>query len=196
MDAPFYTGSSVPEINVCSLEPLTLNSPPAKLSILEDGNDDLLDELLAPCELFTPSVIIVEAGEDVRSKIIEFYDEQVPGHAVCIMSAIGKLSEITLNLQLSSDASTTYKGQFDILTLQGSFIPATPEGTDRVGALSIKFALGDEMVAGGQVAGPLRAATSVMITVGCFFTSFEKVMVQLEQGQEQELKADPTFVQK
>ncbi|KAK1376310.1 hypothetical protein POM88_032503 [Heracleum sosnowskyi] len=184
MDAPLspavYTGSSVPEINVSSLEPLAMDSPPAKLSIcLDDGNDDLLDELLTPCELFTPSVVTVEAGEDVRSKIIEFYDQQAPGHAVCIMSAIGKLSEITLNnFQLSSDASVTYKGQFTILSLQGSFIPSSLEGSDHTGTLSITFAAGDEKVAGGEVAGPLNAATSVLVTVGSFFPSLENVMEQ------------------
>lgn len=165
MDTPSYNGSSVSEISVSSSERSTM-------SFVEDGNDDLLDELLAPCDLFTTRVVIVEAGEDVGRKIIEFCDQQVPGYAVCIISATGKLSEITLSWHLSSNASVTYEGQFEILTLSGSFIPTSSGGSDRMGSLSISFAHRDARVVGGRVAGQLKAATSVMITVGSFFPIF------------------------
>lgn len=89
--------------------------------------------------------------------------------ASSVVSLFGGL----LYIEFLISFKTVLQGQFDILTLQGSFIPATPEGTDRVGALSIKFALGDEMVAGGQVAGPLRAATSVMVKC---YTEYMKLL--------------------
>ncbi|PNT75455.1 hypothetical protein BRADI_1g32901v3 [Brachypodium distachyon] len=68
-----------------------------------------------------PQVIIVQAGEDAAEKIMSFSGN---GWAVCIMSAIGAVSNVTVRASASFSPQTiTYEGCFDILSLSGSYLP-------------------------------------------------------------------------
>ncbi|CAA6655607.1 unnamed protein product [Spirodela intermedia] len=98
---------------------------------------------------FTPHIITISAGEVPR--------------AVCILSASGVVSTVTLRQPASSGGTVTYEGRFEILGLSGSFL-VTDEGggsRSRSGSLSISLSSPDGRVIGGGVVGLLIAATPV-----------------------------------
>ncbi|XP_022759332.1 AT-hook motif nuclear-localized protein 1-like [Durio zibethinus] len=116
---------------------------------------------------FTPHIITVNAGEDVTMKIISF-SQQGP-RAICILSANGVISSVTLRQPDSSGGTLTYEGRFEILSLSGSFMPNDSGGTrSRSGGMSVSLASPDGRVVGGGVAGLLVAASPVQVVVGSF----------------------------
>ncbi|KAK3133690.1 hypothetical protein QOZ80_6AG0539780 [Eleusine coracana subsp. coracana] len=122
---------------------------------------------------FTPHVIFVKAGEDVSAKIMSF--SQNGTRAVCILSANGAISNVTLRQSATSGGTVTYEGRFEILSLSGSFLLSENGGhRSRTGGLSVSLAGPDGRVLGGGVAGLLTAATPVQIVVGSFNTDEKK----------------------
>lgn len=118
---------------------------------------------------FTPHIITVNTGEDVTMKIISF-SQQGP-RAICILSANGVISSVTLRQPDSSGGTLTYEGRFEILSLSGSFMPSDSGGTrSRSGGMSVSLASPDGRVVGGGVAGLLVAAGPVQVVVGSFLT--------------------------
>ncbi|XP_022738581.1 AT-hook motif nuclear-localized protein 1-like [Durio zibethinus] len=116
---------------------------------------------------FTPHIITVNAGEDVTMNIISF-SQQGP-RAICILSANGVISSVTLRQSDSSGGTLTYEGRFEILSLSGSFMPNDTGGTrGRSGGMSVSLASPDGRVVGGGVAGLLVAASPVQVVVGSF----------------------------
>ncbi|CAL9757260.1 unnamed protein product [Musa acuminata subsp. burmannicoides] len=136
--------------------------------------EDPLGEMVA-CSAganFTPHVITVPAGEDVTMKIISF-SQQGP-RAICILSANGVISNVTLRQPDSSGGTLTYEGRFELLSLSGSFMPTENGGTrSRSGGLSVSLASPDGRVVGGGVAGSLVAASPVQVVVGSFLPSYK-----------------------
>ncbi|KAG6669687.1 AT-hook motif nuclear-localized protein 1-like isoform X1 [Carya illinoinensis] len=119
---------------------------------------------------FLPHIITVNAGEDVTMKVISF-SQQGP-RAICILSANGVISNVTLRQPDSSGGTLTYEGRFEILSLSGSFIPTETQGTrSRSGGMSVSLASPDGRVVGGGVAGLLVAASPVQVVVGSFLPS-------------------------
>ncbi|KAJ4783958.1 AT-hook motif nuclear-localized protein 1 [Rhynchospora pubera] len=136
---------------------------------------------------FTPHVITVAPGEDVTMKIISF-SQQGP-RAICILSANGVISNVTLRQPDSSGGTLTYEGRFELLSLSGSFMPTENGGTrSRSGGMSVSLASPDGRVVGGGVAGLLVAASPIQIVVGSFLPSY-----QMEQ-KPKKLKTDTVSV--
>ncbi|XP_058070337.1 AT-hook motif nuclear-localized protein 10 [Magnolia sinica] len=122
---------------------------------------------------FTPHVITVKAGEDVSSKIMSF--SQNGPRAVCILSANGAISNVTLRQAATSGGTVTYEGRFEILSLSGSFLLSESGGQrSRTGGLSVSLAGPDGRVLGGGVAGLLTAASPVQVVVGSFIADGRK----------------------
>eukprot|EP00268_Persea_americana_P064351 TRINITY_DN8462_c0_g1_i1.p1 TRINITY_DN8462_c0_g1~~TRINITY_DN8462_c0_g1_i1.p1 ORF type:complete len:363 (-),score=79.82 TRINITY_DN8462_c0_g1_i1:377-1465(-) len=122
---------------------------------------------------FTPHVITVKAGEDVSSKIMSF--SQHGSRAVCILSANGAISNVTLRQAATSGGTVTFEGRFEILSLSGSFLLSESGGQrSRTGGLSVLLAGPDGRVLGGGVAGLLTAASPVQIVVGSFIADGHK----------------------
>nr|XP_010927314.1 AT-hook motif nuclear-localized protein 10 [Elaeis guineensis] len=122
---------------------------------------------------FTPHVITVKAGEDVSSKIMSF--SQHGPRAVCILSANGAISNVTLRQAATSGGTVTYEGRFEILSLSGSFLLSESGGQrSRTGGLSVSLAGPDGRVLGGGVAGLLTAASPVQVVVGSFIADGKK----------------------
>ncbi|CAN4127443.1 unnamed protein product [Withania somnifera] len=116
---------------------------------------------------FTPHIITVNTGEDVTMKVISF-SQQGP-RAICILSANGIISRVTLNQPDSSGGTLTYEGRFEILSLTGSFMPSETGGMrNRSGGMSVSLVSPDWRVVGGGVAGLLVAASPVQIVIGSF----------------------------
>uniref|UniRef100_A0A6N2K2U6 AT-hook motif nuclear-localized protein n=1 Tax=Salix viminalis TaxID=40686 RepID=A0A6N2K2U6_SALVM len=111
---------------------------------------------------FTPHVITVKAGEDVSAKIVSF--SQHGPRAVCILSANGAISNVTLRQQATSGGTVTYEGRFEILALSGSYMPSENGAQrSRTGGLSVCLSGPDGRVLGGSVAGLLMAAAPVQL---------------------------------
>uniref|UniRef100_A0A0A0KL67 AT-hook motif nuclear-localized protein n=1 Tax=Cucumis sativus TaxID=3659 RepID=A0A0A0KL67_CUCSA len=125
-----------------------------------------------PCSVganFTPHIITVSSGEDVTMKVLSF-SQQGP-RAICILSANGVISSVTLRQPDSSGGTLTYEGRFEILSLSGSFMPSDSIGTkSRIGGMSVSLASPDGRVVGGGVAGLLVAASPVQVVVGSFIS--------------------------
>ncbi|RWV97944.1 hypothetical protein BHE74_00041796 [Ensete ventricosum] len=121
---------------------------------------------------FTPHIITVASGEDVTMKIISF--SQQGSRAICILSANGVISNVTIRQPDSSGGTLTYEGRFELLSLSGSFMPTENGGTrSRSGGLSVSLASPDGRVVGGGVAGLLVAASPVQVVVGSFVPSYQ-----------------------
>ncbi|KAI3692052.1 hypothetical protein L6452_31861 [Arctium lappa] len=133
-----------------------------------------MDALGAPGVGFTPHVITVKAGEDIASKITAF-SQQGP-RTVCILSANGAISNVTLRQPAMSGGTVTYEGRFEIISLSGSFLLADSNGnhSSRSSGLSVSLAGSDGRVLGGGVAGSLVAATPVQVVVGSFIADPKK----------------------
>ncbi|GLJ41481.1 hypothetical protein SUGI_0858500 [Cryptomeria japonica] len=126
---------------------------------------------------FTPHVITIATGEDVSSKIMSF-SQQGP-RAVCILSANGAISNVTLRQSATSGGTVTYEGRFEILSLSGSFLLTENGGTrSRTGGLSVSLAGADGRVIGGGVAGNLMAASPVQVVVGSFISNGRKAQAK------------------
>ncbi|XP_052186490.1 AT-hook motif nuclear-localized protein 3-like [Diospyros lotus] len=116
---------------------------------------------------FTPHVITVYTGEDVSMKIFSFSQQE--SRAVCVLSANGAISNVTLRQANSCGGTLTYEGRFEILSLTGSFIPSDGGGTrSRSGGMSVSLAGPDGRVFGGGLAGLLVAAGPVQVVIGSF----------------------------
>uniref|UniRef100_A0ACD6AJD2 Uncharacterized protein n=1 Tax=Avena sativa TaxID=4498 RepID=A0ACD6AJD2_AVESA len=116
---------------------------------------------------FTPHVITVQAGEDVSSKIMSF--SQNGTRAVCVLSANGTISNVTLRQTGTSGGTVTYEGRFEILSLSGSiFVKDIGGQRSRTGGLSVSLAGPDGRLLGGGVAGLLIAASPIQVVIGSF----------------------------
>ncbi|XVF13272.1 hypothetical protein REPUB_Repub08aG0194400 [Reevesia pubescens] len=139
---------------------------------------------------FTPHIITVNAGEDVTMKIISF-SQQGP-RAICILSANGVISSVTLRQPDSSGGTLTYEGRFEILSLSGSFMPNDTGGTrSRSGGMSVSLASPDGRVVGGGVAGLLVAAGPVQVVVGSFLAGNQHEQKPKKQKHESISAATP-----
>ncbi|XP_008778759.2 AT-hook motif nuclear-localized protein 9-like [Phoenix dactylifera] len=132
---------------------------------------------------FTPHIITIPIGEDIATKIMSF-SQQGP-RAVCILSANGSVSTVTLRQPSSSGGTVTYEGRFEILCLSGSYLLTDNGGSrSRSGGLSISLSSPDGRVIGGGVGGLLRAASPVQVIVGSFIYGGSKTKNKTKTGQE------------
>ncbi|KAI3517010.1 hypothetical protein L1887_16216 [Cichorium endivia] len=135
---------------------------------------------------FTPHIIVVQPGEDVLNKIMSF--SQNGPRAVCIMSGIGVITNVTLRQAATSGGTATYEGRFDILALSGSFVLSEIYGQrTRTGGLSITLSGPDGRVFGGVVAGLLIAASPVQVIVGSFLPENSKEPTLANHGEPQKV---------
>ncbi|XP_022774480.1 AT-hook motif nuclear-localized protein 3-like [Durio zibethinus] len=132
---------------------------------------------------FTPHVITVNAGEDITMKVMSFSQEGA--RAICILSANGTISNVTLRQPTSSGGTLTYEGRFEILSLSGSFMPTENNGTkSRSGGMSVSLAGPDGRVLGGGLAGLLVAAGPVQVVVGSFLPGHQQEQKHKKQRTE------------
>ncbi|KAG9160707.1 hypothetical protein Leryth_017499 [Lithospermum erythrorhizon] len=204
-----YDGAS-PNARTLSPMPLSASAPPAsghyfgeKSSVLRNVNSEKKQKQKIGSEnlgdwvscstggSFLPHMIAVNAGEDVSMKIISF-SQQGP-RAICIISAVGVISNVTLRQPNSSGGTLTYEGRFEILSLSGSFTPTETGGSrSRSGGMSISLASPDGRVVGGVLAGLLIAATPVQVVVGSFLPGNHQEVKPKKQKPEPKLSSLPT----
>ncbi|EHA8589939.1 AT-hook motif nuclear-localized protein 9-like [Cocos nucifera] len=138
---------------------------------------------------FTPHIITIAVGEDIASKIMSF--SQLGPRAVCILSANGAVSTVTLRQPATSGGTVTYEGRFEILCLSGSYMLTDNGGSwSRSGGLSVSLSSPDGRVIGGGVGGLLIAATPVQVIVGSFIYGGSKVKSKTKTIQEPGVESD------
>uniref|UniRef100_A0A2P2LZQ0 AT-hook motif nuclear-localized protein n=1 Tax=Rhizophora mucronata TaxID=61149 RepID=A0A2P2LZQ0_RHIMU len=126
---------------------------------------------------FIPHIITVAVGEGPR--------------AICILSANGAVSTVTLRQPLTSGGTVTYEGRFEILCLAGSYLLTSSGGSrNRSGGLSVSLASPDGRVIGGGVGGVLIAASPVQIIVGSFLWGGSKTKKKRGEAPEGAVDAD------
>ncbi|XP_062004564.1 AT-hook motif nuclear-localized protein 1-like [Rosa rugosa] len=131
------------------------------------GNWQVLASLETAGGDFTPHVVTVGTGEDVAGRILSFSEKGPRG--ICILSANGAVSNVTIRQPGSSGGILTYEGRFELLSLSGSFTVTEIGGVrSRTGGLSVSLAGPDGRVIGGGIAGMLTAASPIQIVVGSF----------------------------
>lgn len=142
---------------------------------------------------FTPHVITVNAGEDVAMKVLSFSQQE--SRAICLLSASGSISNVTLRQPNSSGGTLTYEGRFEILSLSGSFMP-TDNGIvkSRSGGMSVSLAGPDGRVLGGGLAGLLVAASPVQVVLGSFLPGHAQEQKPKKQRMEPVTPVIPAIV--
>ncbi|XP_024973596.1 AT-hook motif nuclear-localized protein 10-like [Cynara cardunculus var. scolymus] len=122
---------------------------------------------------FMPHILDVKAGEDVLAKLMWFAQNST--RALCVLSANGAVSNVTLQQSATSGGTVTYEGRFEILSLSGSFMVSETGGQrSRTGGLSVALSGSDGRVLGGNVAGLLTAASPLQVIVGSFIPASQK----------------------
>ncbi|KAF7813307.1 AT-hook motif nuclear-localized protein 6-like [Senna tora] len=140
---------------------------------------------------FTPHILTVNAGEDVTMKVMSF--SQQGSRAICILSANGMISNVTLRQPTSSGGTLTYEGRFEILSLSGSYMPTENGITrSRSGGMSVSLAGPDGRVVGGGLAGLLIAAGPVQVVVGSFLPGHQQEHKPKKQNKEYISTINPT----
>ncbi|XP_038683618.1 AT-hook motif nuclear-localized protein 6-like isoform X2 [Tripterygium wilfordii] len=128
---------------------------------------------------FTPHVITVNAGEQ-------------GARAICILSANGAISNVTLRQPTSYGGTLTYEGRFEILSLSGSYMPIENGGTkSRSGGMSVSLAGPDGRVIGGGLAGLLVAAGPVQVIVASFLPGHQQEQKHKKHRSEPAVAATP-----
>uniref|UniRef100_A0A7N0U5B8 AT-hook motif nuclear-localized protein n=1 Tax=Kalanchoe fedtschenkoi TaxID=63787 RepID=A0A7N0U5B8_KALFE len=122
---------------------------------------------------FTPHVIMISAGENIVSKMTEFSQEGP--RTICILSANGTVSKVSLRQPASAAGIISHEGPFEIISLSGTFCCVNIDGShnDEV-KLTVSLASSDGRILGGGIAGELIAETAVQIVAGSFIPDRKK----------------------
>jgi predicted DNA-binding protein with PD1-like motif len=111
-----------------------------------------------------PHVLEVAGGCDVGESVASFARRRQRG--VCVMSASGTVSNVTLRQPTTPGATVTFHGRFEIISLSGAFLPPPAPAPTTGFTVSLAGAAGQ--VLGGNVVGTLTAAGPVLIVVASF----------------------------
>ncbi|KAK1313439.1 hypothetical protein QJS10_CPA06g00324 [Acorus calamus] len=131
---------------------------------------------------FTPHVFIISIGEDITTKILAF--SQLSPRSVCIISAIGAVSTVTIR-RPGTSCATTYEGRFEILGLSGPRSSTDNSGPhSRTAFLNVVLSTPENQVFGGEAVGVLIAASPVQVVVGSFVPGGSKTKNKGKTGPE------------
>ncbi|CAN8255676.1 unnamed protein product [Cochlearia groenlandica] len=131
---------------------------------------------------FTPHIVNINPGEDVAQRIINIAEQSK--HELCILSASGTISKASLS-HLTSGTSVSYEGQYDILSLSGSYIRC--ENGGKTGGLSVCLSSSDGQIFGGGVGGVLKASGPVQVILGTFQLDRKKARRNVAKGDDDAL---------
>ncbi|PIN06123.1 hypothetical protein CDL12_21330 [Handroanthus impetiginosus] len=109
----------------------------------------------------------VTSGCDISESLINFARKKQRG--ICILSATGCVTNVTLRQPSSAESTVTLHGRFEILSLLGSILP--PPAPPGVTGLAIYLAGAQGHVVGGSVVGALFASGPVVIMAATFMNA-------------------------
>ncbi|KAH6762472.1 putative AT-hook DNA-binding family protein [Perilla frutescens var. hirtella] len=121
----------------------------------------------------------VISGCDIAENLVGFARRKQRG--VCVLSATGFVTNVTLRQPSSSGSIVTLHGRFEILSLLGSVLP--PPAPTGVTGLAVYLAGAQGQVVGGSVVGTLVASGPVVIMAATFMNAtFDRL--PLDDGDE------------
>lgn len=123
-------------------------------------------------------VMEVSNGADIAESVAQFARRRQRG--VCVLSGTGTVTNVTLRQPSAPGAVMALHGRFEILSLNGSFLPGpAPPGST---GLTIYLAGGQGQVVGGSVVGPLMASGPVMVMAATFSNAtYERLPLEDEE---------------
>jgi predicted DNA-binding protein with PD1-like motif len=132
-----------------------------------------------PAAAMRPHVLEVPAGGDVARALAGFARRR--GIGICVLAGTGAVADVTLrHLSPSSPAAdggggspavVIFRGQYEILSISATFLAPSMSAAvppRAVRDLSVSLAGPHGQIVGGAVAGPLVAATTVVILAAAF----------------------------
>ena len=128
-------------------------------------------------------VLEISSGSDVAESIAAFANRRHRG--VSVLSGSGIVANVTLRQPAAPGGVITLHGRFEILSLNGAFLPApSPPGAT---GLTVYLSGGQGQVVGGTVVGSLVASGPVMVIAATFANAtYERLpLVEDEQGEEE-----------
>jgi hypothetical protein len=113
-----------------------------------------------------------------------------------VLSGSGLVTNVTLRQPAASGGVVSLRGQFEILSMCGAFLPTSGSPAAAAG-LTIYLAGAQGQVVGGGVAGPLIASGPVIVIAATFCNAtYERLPIEEEQQQEQPLQLEDGKKQK
>lgn len=137
-------------------------------------------------------VLEISSGSDIVDSIASFAQRRHRG--VSVLSGSGIVSNVTLRQPAAPSGVITLHGRFEILSLNGAFLPApSPPGAS---GLTVYLGGGQGQVVGGTVVGALMASGPVMIIAATFTNAtFERLPLEDEaNGEGMQLQQQPSGV--
>ncbi|OEL24025.1 hypothetical protein BAE44_0014958 [Dichanthelium oligosanthes] len=128
-----------------------------------------------PAAAMRPHVLEVPAGGDVARALAGFARRR--GLGICVLTGTGTVADVSLRHPSSSAAAdgggsavVVFRGRYEILSISATFLaPSMSAAVPRaVRDLSISLAGPHGQIVGGAVAGPLVAATTVVVLAAAF----------------------------
>ncbi|KAL1194945.1 AT-hook motif nuclear-localized protein 15 [Cardamine amara subsp. amara] len=128
-------------------------------------------------------VLEIATGADVAESLNSFARRR--GRGVSVLSGSGLVTNVTLRQPAASGGVVSLRGQFEILSMCGAFLPTSGSPAAAAG-LTIYLAGAQGQVVGGGVAGPLIASGPVIVIAATFCNAtYERLPIEDEQQQEQ-----------
>ncbi|OIW10307.1 hypothetical protein TanjilG_28058 [Lupinus angustifolius] len=116
---------------------------------------------------FKHHVIFVNSGEDITEKVMAC--SQQGTRIVCVLSARGLVTNVTLRQPPLSGRIVSHEGQFEIISLSSSFPQSGNNGEiSRTSYMNVVMTGSDGLLLAGGVVGALTAASPIQIVVGSF----------------------------
>ncbi|CAM8886246.1 unnamed protein product [Rhodiola kirilowii] len=112
-------------------------------------------------------MVEVSSGCDVCESLANFAKRKQRG--LCVLSANGCVTNVTLRQPASSGAIMTLHGRFEILSLLGSVLP--PPAPPGITGLTVYLVGSQGQVVGGRVVGALIASGPVVIMSATFMNA-------------------------
>lgn len=134
-------------------------------------------------------VLEIAAGADVAESLNAFARRR--GRGVSVLSGSGSVTNVTLRQPSGSGGVVSLRGQFEILSMCGAFLPTSGSPAAAAG-LTIYLAGAQGQVVGGGVAGPLIASGPVIVIAATFCNAtYERLPIEDEQQGEQQQQQQP-----
>ncbi|KAF8084860.1 hypothetical protein N665_0696s0016 [Sinapis alba] len=135
-------------------------------------------------------VLEIATGADVAEALNAFARRR--GRGVSVLSGNGLVTNVTLRQPAVSGGVVSLRGQFEILSMNGAFLPTSGSPAAAAG-LTIYLAGAQGQVLGGGVAGPLIASGPVIVIAATFCNAtYERLPIEdeLQQPQLEEAKKE------
>ncbi|KAF8781127.1 hypothetical protein HU200_001104 [Digitaria exilis] len=132
-----------------------------------------------PAAAMRPHVIEIPCGRDVADALARFAARR--GLGICVLAGTGAVANVSLRHPTppaiggapGAAAAVVFLGEYEILSISATFLPpaisaVAPQAAAAAARVSISLAGPHGQIVGGNVAGPLYAASTVVLVAAAF----------------------------